>query len=351
MADLRFFHRAGPFTVSDIAQRVGAELPNSHSPDLLGRVITDVAPLETAGETDLSFVGKFDHFNNKKYVDQLAGTRAGACILPPELLDAARPNCAVIISKNPYKTFARVAQLFYPDARPEPMIAPTAHIDVTATIGDRAHIAAGVVIGPDVTIGDDVWIEPGAVIGRGVQMGDTCRIGPNATVSHAIMGNRVRLYPGVRVGQDGFGFAIDPSGHVKVPQLGRVMIGDDCEIGANTCIDRGTMEDTVIGIGTWIDNLVQIGHNVKIGRGCIIVSQVGIAGSTVIDDFVALGGQVGVAGHLHIGNGAQIAAQSGVMSDIPAGETYMGYPALPKTQFMRHIAYLNRATKRPPKSS
>ena len=154
------------------------------------------------------------------------------------------------------------------------------------------------------------------------------------------------LYPGVRIGQDGFGFAIDPAGHVKVPQLGRVKIGNHIEIGANTTIDRGAGPDTEIGDGTWIDNLVQIGHNVRIGRGCVIVSQVGISGSTQIGDFVAIGGQAGIAGHLNIGSGARIGAQSGVMNDIPHMSEYMGSPAFPKTQFFRQVAALNRLIKK-----
>ena len=154
------------------------------------------------------------------------------------------------------------------------------------------------------------------------------------------------VYTLARIGQDGFGFAIDPAGFVKVPQLGRVIIEDSVEIGANTTIDRGAGPDTVIGQGTWIDNLVQIGHNVKIGKGCVIVSQAGISGSTIIDDFVMIGGQAGIAGHLHVGSGAKVAAQSGIMRNIPAGEEQMGYPALPMKQFMRQIATLNRLSKK-----
>jgi len=197
-----------------------------------------------------------------------------------------------------------------------------------------------------VQIGKGCYIEAGAVIGRNVQIGDYVRIGANANISHAHIGSYSRLYPGVRVGQDGFGFAIDPKGHVKVPQLGRVMIGQHVEIGANSCIDRGAGPDTEIGDGTWIDNLVQIGHNVKIGRGCIIVSQVGISGSTVLEDFVALGGQAGVAGHLRIGMGARIAAQSGIMKNVPAGEEQMGSPALPIRDFMKQVALLKRLIKK-----
>ena len=160
------------------------------------------------------------------------------------------------------------------------------------------------------------------------------------------MGEGSRLYPGARIGQDGFGFAIDPAGHVKVPQLGRVIIGDHVEIGANSCIDRGAGPDTVIGDGAWIDNLVQIGHNTKIGKGCVIVAQAGISGSTTLEDYVVVAAKAGIAGHLNIGMGTRIAAKSGIMSDLPAGSEVMGYPAVPIKQFMRQVVALKKLTKR-----
>ncbi len=336
MADPRFFTRRGPFSLRQIADQAGAVL----KPEFAGLMVNDVAPLDTAEVTNLSFI------DNRKYRDQFQKSRAGACFMRSEMAALAPSGMVCLVTPLPYKSYAYAAQMFYPESQPLSAISEHAIIDVTAVIGEACRIDAGVVIGPGAHIGAGSWIESNSVIGENVQIGTHCRIGPNASVAYALIGHHVRLYPGVRVGQDGFGFAIDPTGHVKVPQLGRVIIEDNCEIGANTCIDRGTIGDTVIGTGTWIDNLVQIAHNVKIGRGCIIVAQVGISGSSVLEDYVALGGQAGVAGHLHIGKGAQIAAQSGVIGDIPAGETYMGYPALPKTQFMRHVAYLNRMTKR-----
>ena len=184
------------------------------------------------------------------------------------------------------------------------------------------------------------------MIGQSVEIGDGCVIGANTSISHALIGAYVRIYPGVRIGQDGFGFAIDPAGHVKVPQLGRVIIEDSVEIGANTTIDRGAGPDTVIGQGAWIDNLVQIGHNVKIGRGCVIIAQTGVAGSTVLEDYVVLAAQVGVAGHLTIGMGARVGAQSGVMRDVASGSEVMGAPALPAKQFMRQIAMLKKMSSK-----
>lgn len=334
MADTRFFQNKGPFKTSQIAELTGSEL--SGNDDLL---INDVAPLDKADTDQISFL------DNIKYKDQFLATKAGACFVSPVTAEFAPEGCTLLISKHPYKAYAIMAGLFYPDTKPEGAVHPSAIIGQNVNTGENCTISAGVVIGDGVKIGDNCWIEAGAVIGDNVEIGDDCRIGANATVSHSLIGSHVRLYPGVRIGQDGFGFAIDPSGHVKVPQLGRVIVEDHVEIGANTCIDRGAGPDTVIGQGSWIDNLAQIGHNVRIGRGCIIVSQVGISGSTVLGDFVALGGQVGVAGHLNIGSGARIAAQSGIMRDVPPMEEQMGYPAMPIKSFMKQTALLKRMLK------
>lgn len=336
MADPRFHQKAGPFSLGQIATAIGATVDDAQA-DVM---INDIAPLDAAGPSQLSFI------DNPKYRDQFKVTGATACIMRPELRDMAPNGVACLVTPNPYKSFALAAQMFYPLEKPVADISDRAIIDPSATLGAGCRVEAGAIIGPGATLGDGAWVEHNAVIGANVQIGARTRVGMAATVTHALIGQGVRIYPGARIGQDGFGFAIDPKGFVKVPQLGRVVIEDFCEIGANTCIDRGAGPDTVIGMGTWIDGLVKIGHNVNIGRGCILVAQVGVSGSTVIEDFVAIGGQAGLAGHLHVGKGAQIAAGSGVITDIDPGTTVMGYPALPKTQFMRHVAYLNRATKR-----
>jgi UDP-3-O-[3-hydroxymyristoyl] glucosamine N-acyltransferase len=207
-------------------------------------------------------------------------------------------------------------------------------VDPGAVIGPRAEIGSGTVIGAQVVIGPDVKI------------GRDCSVAPHVTIQHALIGNRVILHPGVRIGQDGFGYAMGARGHLKVPQIGRVIIQDDVEVGSNTCIDRGAIRDTMIGEGTKIDNLVQIAHNVVIGRHCVIVSQVGISGSATLDDGVVLGGQVGVVGHVRIGAGAQIAASSNVASDIPAGARWGGTPAKPMRDWMREMAVVNRLATR-----
>jgi len=181
-------------------------------------------------------------------------------------------------------------------------------------------------------------------------MGRDCRIGTHVSVSHALLGDRVVLFPGARIGQDGFGFAITPEGFLSVPQVGRVVLEDDVEIGANSAVDRGSLHDTVIGAGTRLDNLVQIGHNCRIGRCCVLVSQAGVSGSCVLDDFVMVGGQVGIAGHLKIGKGARLAAQSGVIGDVPAGAEYMGFPAAPARAYLRSVAVLRRLARRDSKN-
>lgn len=338
MPDPRFFQKSRDYKLGELADLTGAELSEGSNPD---QAVEDLMPLDQAGPNHVSF------FDNVKYKEQFKNTKAGACFVSSEAAKFAPENVVLLVHKAPYKAYALAAQRFYPDSKPEPAaVSDRAVIHETAKIGSDCAIEAGVVIGESAEIGDGCWIQAGAVIGSNVKIGNKCRIGPNASVSHAEIGDYVRLYPGACIGQDGFGFAIDPTGHVKVPQLGRVVIEDHVEIGANTTIDRGAGPDTVIGQGSWIDNLVQIGHNVKIGKGCIIVSQTGISGSTVLEDFVAVGGQVGIAGHLHIGAGARIAAKSGIMRDIPAGEEQMGYPALPIKQFMRQIATLNKLTKK-----
>ena len=276
---------------------------------------------------------------------RLLRSRAGAAFVDERAADKAPRGMALLVAPEPYKAFARAARAFYPDAGPRPGCAPSAIIDPTASIPADCEIGAHVVIEAGVRVGARCRIGPNTVIAAAVEIGDDCRIAANVTLSHCLIGARVVLHPGVRIGQAGFGFAPDPSGPVKIPQLGRVVIGDDVDIGANTTIDRGSGHDTVIGPGTMIDNLVQIGHNVVLGRGCVLAGQVGISGSTRLGDFVMAGGQAGLAGHLTIGSGARIAAKSGLMRDVAAGETVSGSPAVPMRLFMKQVAILQRLAR------
>jgi UDP-3-O-[3-hydroxymyristoyl] glucosamine N-acyltransferase len=337
MADPRFFTVAGPFSVAEIARRTGASIGGAGKAELLLR---DVASLDAAGPEQLTWL------DNRKYLDDFRRTSAGAVFVQPALAAQAPPGATLLLTEQPYRGYALAAQAFYPEPPPVPGIAPGAVIDPSARLGEGMAVEANAVIGAGVEIGRRCLIGANSVIGAGSVLGDDVRIGANVSVSHAVIGARVRLYPGVRIGQDGFGFALDPKGYVKVPQLGRVIIGDDVEIGANTTVDRGAGPDTVIGAGTMIDNLVQIGHNVQIGRGCVLVAQVGISGSTRLGDYVMIGGQGGLIGHLTIGNGARIGAQAGIMRDVAPGETVMGSPAQPIKEFFRQLATLQRLARR-----
>ncbi|MDO8606258.1 MAG: UDP-3-O-(3-hydroxymyristoyl)glucosamine N-acyltransferase [Phaeospirillum sp.] len=337
MADPRFFTVAGPFTLAALTELSGAKLSTAGD---AARLFRDVSPLETAGADNVSFL------DNKKYVAAFQASKAGLCVVAPEMADKAPDGMILLLAADPYRAYARIAQAFYPIASPEAWVAPTAWVDPSAKIGDGCRIEPGAVIWANAEIGARCRIGANAVIGDGVVIGDDSVIGATATVSHALLGRKVTIYPGARIGQDGFGFAMGPEGHLKVPQLGRVIIGNGVEIGANATIDRGAGPDTVIGDGCMIDNLVQIGHNVQLGRGCVIVAQVGISGSTRMGDFVAAGGQAGITGHLKIGSGARIAAQSGVMRDIGPGETVGGAPAVPMADWLRQSAILGKMARK-----
>ncbi len=331
MPDPRFFRAAGPFPLGELARIAHAELAGSGDP---GTLFSDVAPMDRAGPTDVIFL------EDKRYLPQLAQTRAGACLLRPALAKQAPPDLALLLTDEPHLGFARIAEALYPQNAPTPSIHPSAVIAPSARIGEGTSVAAGAVVGEAAEIGTKCSIGACALVGPGVVLGNSSTIGAGASLICCIIGERVIIHAGARIGQDGFGYVIGRDGHHKVPQLGRVLVGDDVEIGANTTIDRGALGDTEIGSGTKIDNLVQIGHNVRLGRGCVVVAQVGISGSTSIGDFVMIAGQAGLSGHLSVGSGARIGAKSGVMRDIAPGETVFGYPAMPHKQYMRQVALL-----------
>jgi len=336
MADPRFFTAPEPVALSELADIANAELLNG-SPD---RMMNDVKSLASAGETDVSFL------DNRKYVDQFVESRAGACVVHPDMAKRAPQGMAVLLTEQPYLGYARIAQRFYPSVGLSVSAGEPAYLAANAKIGADVVVGAGAVIEDGAEIGDRCQIGASAVIGAGCVLGADTQIGANVTLSHSIVGERVTIFPGARIGQDGFGFAPSPTGAVRVPQLGRVLIGDDVEIGANTTIDRGAGPDTVIGAGTMIDNLVQIGHNVVIGMHCVVVSQVGISGSTEFGNGVMIGGQAGFAGHIRIGDGAKVAAKAGVFRDIAPGETIGGFPAKPVKQWWREQAFLEKQTKK-----
>ncbi|MCC6718947.1 MAG: UDP-3-O-(3-hydroxymyristoyl)glucosamine N-acyltransferase [Acetobacteraceae bacterium] len=333
--DPRFFARSGPHGLAAVLAAAGDDAAAEGEILLHG-----IAPLQAATADTISFL------DNRRYLDALKATAAGAVLVHPAMAAHVPAGTIAICTRQPYLAWARVAALFHPPppARPgihrSAVVDPAARVDPSAEIGPLAVVEAGAEIGPRCRIG------PLAVVGAGVVLGADCRIGAGASVSHALLGARVYLYPGSRVGQEGFGFATGPAGFVTVPQLGRVLIGDDVELGANSTIDRGSSQDTVIGAGTRIDNLVQIGHNVRLGRCCVIVAQAGISGSAVLGDFVQVGGQAGITGHLAIGDGARIGAKSGVMADVPAKAEVLGAPAMPARQFFREHATMRRMIQR-----
>ncbi len=337
MADKRFFSLAGPFTLGQIAEMTGSDLSD---PVAASKTVVDVAPIGEADATKLSFL------DNKKYLSLFQKTSAGACFVRPDLADQAPQGTVCLKNKNPYKAYAIAAQAFYPLVSPSESRAGSAVVDRTAVIGKGVEISANVVIGKNVKIGDNCRIDPNTVIGDGVEIGNNSEIGANVTLSHAVVGSRVNIQPGCVIGSPGFGFAIDASGYLGVPQLGRVLIGDDVDIGANVAIDRGAGPDTVIGQGTRIDNLVHIAHNVKIGKYCIIAGQVRFSGSTELGDYVMIGGQAGFVGHLKIGAGSKIAAQSGIMRDIPPKSEVMGCPAVELKKFLRQSIILGRMAEK-----
>ena len=337
MADPRFYDNRGPFTLAQVCEHAGVALPDGADG---AAEIFDLATLAGAGDRHLTFcIGK-------AAADALAATKAGFCFLTKGPVALPTPDATTIIPcESANHAFAAALTLFYPDNGVQTWDQQMA-IHPTAKIGADVKLAPGVIIGPDVEIGERTSLGPNCAIGRGVTIGRDCQIGSNVSISNSYIGDGVVILPGAQIGQPGFGFASGASGHIKIPQIGRVLVQDRVEIGACTTIDRGAIGDTVVGEGTKIDNLVQIGHNTHIGRHSVIVSQVGISGSCEIGSFVVLGGQAGIADHVTIGDGARFAARSGVFpGELKGGQDYGGVPARPVKEWLRDMVTLTRLGK------
>jgi UDP-3-O-[3-hydroxymyristoyl] glucosamine N-acyltransferase len=341
MPDSRFYNRDGPFDLATLAEICEGQLNDNKFASLQ---IEDIGTLEQAGPRHIAC------FHNKKYLKQFQDTKAGAVIISEENIDKAPKGVPLIISKTAYRSFALVTGLLYPDEAKvggpsSGIIHERAIIHPTATIGSNVTIEAGAVIDEGVEIGSNTIVGANTIIAKNVVVGDDCYIGPLVYITHAIIGNEVTIHGGAMIGRSGFGFSADSKGVLRLPQVGRVIIEDNVEIGSNTNIDRGSCEDTIIGSCTMVDAQVMFGHNVQIGSGCIIVAQSGFAGSSKLANFVQVGGKAAINGHISIEDGARIAAVSAVMRDVKAGETVIGYPAEPYRDYMRRESTIRKLVK------
>ena len=327
--DPRFFDTLSPLSVVDLAALIGGEVVRDR-----GARIARVGPLASAGPDAVGFLG------DRKFLPALRAASAGCVIVPRSAVEAAPAGASVIVSPTPHAAWALAAEALH---RPTPFRAAALE-DVAED--DSVEIEPGVVLGRGARIGRGSRIAANTVIGPGVQIGRDCVVGPNVSLRFAFVGDRVKIYAGARIGEAGFGAAWGAGGPIDVPQLGRVILQDGVTVGANTCIDRGAMDDTVIGENSKIDNLVMIGHNCIIGRNCLIAGHAGISGSVIVGDGVIFGGKAGIGDHIRIGEGARVAAGAGVLADIPAGETWSGYPAKPIRQFLRETVWVSKQAGR-----
>lgn len=337
MIDSRFYKNNGPFSLGKIADICGAELQDASKADVM---INDIAGITSDKEGEICF------FFDRKKKEMASQIKTTACVTTSTFVELIPQGVIVLTCDDPHSAFIKLNRAMYTEIMHAPEIHERAVVSPSAKIGKNCYIGANAVVGDGAVIGDNCYLEPNCTIGDNCVLGNNCRIGANANVMHAILGNNVYIYGGARIGWDGFGFQTVAGQHQRIAQLGRVIIGNDVEIGANSCVDRGALDDTVIGDGCRIDNLVQVAHNDKLGRGCILVAQVGVAGSCTFGNYVVAGGQVGFADHLNIGDMAQIGAQSGVMRDVEAGSTIMGTPAIGARDFMKQTACVQKLWKK-----
>ena len=333
MPDPRFFEDLGPVPLGELARLAGAELT---APEAADRPIRAVAILAQAQADTVTFL------SDRKHAAALKAAAAGACFIHPSQAAAAPKGCAALLTPSPQGAYAIAAQRLH-----RPRLATSRDgVAADARLEEGVVIAPGAVVGSGAQIGRGTVIGANAVIGPGVAIGRDCEISANVTIGFALIGDRVRILAGAVIGEPGFGATVGPKGLIDIPQLGRVIIQDGVTVGANSCVDRGAFDDTVIGENTKIDNLVQIAHNVRIGRNCVMAAHTGISGSVFIGDGAQFGGRAGVADHVTIGDGARVGAAAGVMKDIPPGETWGGMPARPIRQWLRETAWLARMANR-----
>ena len=319
-------------TAAEVAARTGGTLVGDGTV-----IVSGIATLSTASSTDLSFCG------DSRYGSALASSKASVLLVTPAFKDVPCEAVAKVIVPDAFVSMLPLLGYFRPPVARPMGVHPTAIIGHGATLGAEVAIGPHVVIGAGATIGDRAWIEAGCVIGESVTLGEDVWLHPHVTVyPHTVLHDRVEVHSGSQLGSDGFGYRFDGKAHRKVPHAGRAVIEMDVEIGANCTIDRGTLDDTVIGAGSKLDNMVHVGHNCRVGRLCLLMAQVGLAGSTTLEDGVILAGQSGAGGHATLGKGSRLAAKAGAVSDVPAGETWSGFPARNHRDMLRRYAALAR---------